>query len=204
MILTRRTLLCGALATLVCAPPAAAHTPFRQWVVYRKKHLLIGAHRGDDGGYATAKIVADYLAEHLPASSARVARAPAAHRLASLMATDQLDLAILSPEEAAAMAAGDGVFAAYGKLPLRLLVQLADGRLLVAHSRFRDDHAALVIEALTGSPLAPADIQGQPAPILPHPGHAQITAAADAPAAPWEDPRRQPDLWSDPITPLQR
>jgi len=43
----RRDVLIGlALAAASCAA-AGAHTPYGQWVVYRQKHLLIGAHRGD-------------------------------------------------------------------------------------------------------------------------------------------------------------
>jgi len=33
----------GAAAALLLS----GHTPYRQWVVYRKKHLLIGCHKAD-------------------------------------------------------------------------------------------------------------------------------------------------------------
>jgi len=52
--LTRRGLV-GAVAALAVAAPAHAHTPYRQWVVYRKRHLLVGCHRGDAPAYPRAK-----------------------------------------------------------------------------------------------------------------------------------------------------
>ena len=44
---TRRQVLRlgGALAAAVLL---SGHTPYGQWVVYRKKHLLIGCHKADE------------------------------------------------------------------------------------------------------------------------------------------------------------
>lgn len=185
-MLSRRGLLAGALA-VAGVGAARAHTPFRQWVVYRKKHLLIGCHRRDDEGYALAKSVAGELAARLPTSRARVARAPAPSRLASLLATDQLDVAVLDPATAAAMVRADGVFAAYGELPLRTLVVIQEGHALLAHARFPDDHASLVTDALQESPLAPASLQqGEPAAPW-HPGRHLPLAEAGNDALPADD-----------------
>ena len=126
---------------------AGAHTPYGQWVVYRKKHLLIGAHRADPPTYAEAKRLAALLAEHLPKSRSRVARAPTAGRLASLLGTDQLDVAVLSKADAVAMRDGQGQFAPYGKIPISLLAELGP-YVLVAHARFADRHAWLVSKTL--------------------------------------------------------
>ncbi len=52
------------------------HTPYGQWVVYRKKHLLIGCHKADPETYDLAKRVVALLDAHLPAAKSRVARAP--------------------------------------------------------------------------------------------------------------------------------
>ncbi len=155
--ITRRAALAGGLAALAGA--AAAHTPYRQWVVYRKTHLMIGAHRGDAAGYARAKAVAEHLAERLPASRARVARAPAASRLAGLLATGQLDIAVLDALTAQAMAVGADVFLAYGALELATLAMLPGGRVLAAHARFPERHGAQLAEALLGSDLAPLSEQ---------------------------------------------
>ncbi|MEM7695586.1 MAG: hypothetical protein AAF318_14120 [Pseudomonadota bacterium] len=153
-LLDRRAFLGAAVASLAAAG-AAAHTPYRQWVVYRRKHLLIGSHRKNLEGYEIAKAVAETLAKSLPTSKARVARAPAATRLASLLATDQLDLAVLTDAEMDGMAAGEGDFAPYGAIDLEPLTWLDGPHHLVAHARFKIEHALAVREALDAHFEAP-------------------------------------------------
>jgi len=157
--LVETALLCGG-ALLI-----AGHTPYGQWVVYRKKHLLIGCHRADLRTYQLAQEVVGVLEEHLPSARARIARAPTAGRLASLLATDQLETAILGAEDAAAMLAGSDGFAAYGPVPLRLIRPLAD-RLLLAHAGFPARHAWLVAAALAepdvATPTAAAGLPWHP------------------------------------------
>jgi hypothetical protein len=144
------------------------HTPYRQWVVYRRKHLLIGCHREDLRTYDLAQRTVLQLVQHLPSSRARVARAPNAGRLASLLGTEQMDVAVLSASDAHAMLSGAGGFEPYGPIGLSLLTPIAD-RLLVARADFPARHAWLVAGALIGTPLAPA-----PAPAADHgvPWHA--------------------------------
>ncbi|WP_108880120.1 hypothetical protein [Anderseniella sp. Alg231-50] len=126
---------------------AGAHTPYRQWVVYRKKHLLIGAHRADPTTYDLAKKLAAVLAHSLPKSRCRVARAPTAQRLASLIGTDQLDVAVLDTADAIAMQSGSGRFEPYGPISIRQLAGIG-GRLLVAHERLPARHAWLIAATL--------------------------------------------------------
>lgn len=169
--LTRRVFSLGAAAALVAAAgPSHAHTPYRSWKLYRQKHLLIGSHRGDPLTFVLAREVSEALGERLPAAQARVARAKGPSRIASLMATEQLEVAVLGPEAARAISEGEGVFAAYGALPLRMLVMLRESRMLVAHARFPDDHAALVSHALEGANATLSQATPR-APLLPwHPG----------------------------------
>ncbi|NIA71126.1 hypothetical protein HBA54_21230 [Pelagibius litoralis] len=155
----------GAGAALLLS----GHTPYGQWVVYRKKHLLIGCHKADPGAYDLAKQVVAQLDAHLPAAKSRVARAPHAGRLASLLATAQMDVATLSGSEAAAMQAGSGGFAPYGPVALRLLLPLGD-RLLIARADFPERHAWLVTAALAGTDLAPEIQTAQEAAVPWHPG----------------------------------
>ena len=145
------------------------HTPYGQWVVYRKKHLLIGCHRADPVTYDLAKRVVAVLAEHLPAAKSRVARAPDAARLASLLGTAQMEVATLSHADAAAMLSGTGRFKPYGAIPLRILTPV-DSRLLVARAEFPARHAWLVADALAGSELAPASQRPDDTSIPWHPG----------------------------------
>ncbi len=165
--MNRRTFL-WAPVLVALGQKAGAHTPFGQWVVYRKKHLLVGAHRADPLTYDLAKQVAAELAEHLPKSKSRVARAPTAGRLASLMGTDQLDVAVLSPQDAAGMISGTGRFEPYGKINLKLLAHLG-ARLLVVHERFPVRHAWLVTAALAEAKII-SQTSTPPAQIDWHPG----------------------------------
>ena len=158
-------LTAGAAAGLLLG----GHTPYGQWVVYRKKHLLIGCHKADPETYDLAKRVVALLAEHLPAAKSRVARAPEAGRLASLLGTAQMDVAILSDPDAAAMLQGSGRFKPYGAIALRALTPV-DGRLLIARADFPESHAWLVTGALAGTDLAPA-LESPVDPGIPwHPG----------------------------------
>lgn len=131
------------------------HTPYKQWVVYRRKHLLIGCHKTDPRTYDLAKLAEALLAEHLPAAQARIARAPDAGRLASLLSTGQLDIAILAAADAVAMSKGLGAFAPYGQTALRVLIPL-DDRVLIAQAGFPPRYAWLLTGALAGTDLAAA------------------------------------------------
>ena len=152
---TRRRWLQGA-AVAALYPLLGAHAPYRQWVVYRKKHLLIGCHRRNPRGYVLAKQVAAALAEELPAAQARVARAPRPERLASLLGTAQLDVALLSPSTAELMQAGAGPFKPYGPVALGLMGWVED-QILVARPAFRSDHAWLVTGALAHAEMLHAE-----------------------------------------------
>jgi hypothetical protein len=156
--------LAGALITLL-----GGHTPYGQWEVYRRKHLLIGCHRGDPRTYELAGQVVRLLDEHLPEASARVARAPSAGRIASLIGTDQMEVAVLDRAEASAMAEGSGAFAPYGAIGLRLLAPAGD-RLLLATDGFPNRHAWLVTGALLGTELAPLWVAWDDALLPWHPG----------------------------------
>ena len=127
----RRSLILGVTVGALAAPTASlspwnaqAHTLYGQWVVYRKKHLLIGCHRKDPLTFDLAKRIEAEFTHALPEAKARVARAPHPERLASLLGTDQLEIAVLAIAEAEAMAAGTGEFAPYGRQPLTLLADL--------------------------------------------------------------------------------
>ena len=143
---SRRTLLVGA-AGMLMAHAGRAHTPYRQWDVYRRKHLLIGTCRADPESYPLGKRLAAILAWSLPDSKARVTRAPDQMRLASLLTTGQLQLVLLQIGEAVALAGGDAPFAEFGPYPLRLVFEL-DGYALVCGDEFPPRHAWLVTWAL--------------------------------------------------------
>lgn len=165
--MNRRALIAGLFC--LAGTRAAAHTPYGQWVVYRKKHLLIGAHRAEPATYELAQQLVAVLAKHLPKAKSRIARAPTAGRLASLMGTDQLDVAVLSQADAVGMLKGAGDFSAYGQVALRVLARL-DTHLLVAHERFPARHAWLVAAALHAGGIVKEEAQSVDGDIPWHPG----------------------------------
>ena len=126
------------------------HTPYGQWTVYRKKHLLIGCHREDPDTYSLARDVVAVLVEHLPEAKARVARAPTPGRLVSLLGTGQMFFAVIAWQTLPEMIAGTGAFKPYGALPLRLIAPVGT-HALVAHGEVPARHAWLVASALSDS-----------------------------------------------------
>jgi hypothetical protein len=150
-----------------------AHTPYGQWTVYRRRNLFIVASRTDTPAVELAQALVKGLARELPESHARFTRATDPVRIASLLATGQLDVAIISQGEAASMHAGLGAFEGIGPIPLRLLAELGS-HLLVTVESFRERHAFLLAKAIEhlrpGLPLVAAS--SLPLPIPEHPGAA--------------------------------
>ena len=159
----------AAGAALFCT----AHTPYQQWVVYRRRVLLVGSSRDDPAGYDLGRRIAETLARHLPESRSRVSRAPSAQRLASLIATDQMDVAVLPQAAGRALAAGAPPYADFGAVPLSLLYGF-EHHLLVCRAEFPASHAYLVSRTLAetlaaepGAALSMADPEGA---LALHPG----------------------------------
>lgn len=165
--LSRRSFIGAFLAAALQPMSSSAHTPYKQWAVYRQKHLLVGCHKDDPETYELSKEIVALLETDLPTASARVARAPAATRLASLLATDQLNVAVLAPETAVAMQSGAGIFAAYGSIALGTLLPIGN-KVLVAHQRLHDNHAWQITKAL--QPMTTADVKTVSPPLAWHKG----------------------------------
>ncbi len=163
------------------------HTPYRQWVVYRKRHLMILASKRDPEGYAKCRGLAERLATAIPESRARPSRAANAERMASLLSTGQMDLAVVDAKTARDMVAGAGPSRGYGPIDLRLLQALEGDHLLVARAAFSEAHAYRVAEALG------AEDPGQGAPLPLHPGVAAFLSGAPAPAGPVPEPAEDED-----------
>ncbi len=128
------------------------HTPYGQWAVYRRKHLLIGCHRADAETYRLAKDVVAALETHLPTAAPRVARAPMAGRIASLIGTGQMEVAVLGWPDAVGMLRGASPFEPYGAVRLRLLAPIGS-RALVASADFPERHAWLVAHGVSDGGL---------------------------------------------------
>jgi hypothetical protein len=177
--LSRRAVVAGASCLLIGR--AAGHTPYRQWDVYRQKHLLIGTCRADPDSYPLGKSLVAILASAVPDSKARVTRAPDQMRLASLVTTGQLELILLKLDEAASLAAGREPFAEFGPYPLRLVFEV-EGYALVAGEEFAARHAWLVTGALAEHLPASKVLVASSEPELPmHEGSRSFLAGAPQP-----------------------
>ncbi len=160
------------------------HTPYRQWVVYRKRHLLVLASRQDPQAYALCRELAADLAAALPKSRARPSRAGSHERLASLLATGQMDVAVLSPAKVRELRAGQGAGRDAGTIDLRLLLELEQGYLLVARADYPERHAYRVGQALAGEGARRLPLLKGGLPL--HPGVEALIAGRPLPAPPPE------------------
>lgn len=117
----------------------SAHSPYRQWEVYRRTRLVIVASHGDEEAVRLGRRMAATLARHVPESRAMLSRARDGNDLFRLLASKQLDVALVEGGEAQAAASGALGAADGGAIPLRSLVQ-AGPYLLVC----RDDFPAAI------------------------------------------------------------
>ncbi len=171
----------------------SAHTPYGQWSVYRKRYLLILSNRADPPSHVLGKKVAALLAAELPASKARVSRAPHAERIASLISSKQMDVALMRPDAAAALRKGVPPFQDYGPVRLRTIAGLGE-YLLVCREDFAARHAYLIIQTLSANrpalqvALAPSRSAAQaPEPRIPlHEGTLAYVRGAPLPPEPPE------------------
>lgn len=155
--MTRRELLRGAVL-VGAAGLLAGHTPYRQWQVYRQSRLIIVVGAEDPAAFTAAEGLVAVLAAHLADSRPTVARARDTAEVVSLLASRQLDVALLDPEAAGAAAAGRGPYAGTGPVPLRALGRVGS-YLLVCREEVPADRAYQVTRTLAeqGAGLTAAD-----------------------------------------------
>jgi len=122
------------------------HSPYRQWQVYRKSRLIIVTSAAEPASYPLGEALATLLAQHLPESRALATRAGSSLDVVKLLASHQLDLAILTANDAREAYEGRGRFVSEGALPLRALAVLGS-YLFVC----REDFPRPTAEAIAGA-----------------------------------------------------
>jgi hypothetical protein len=162
-----RFALAAALLTLL-----SAHSPFRQWYVYRDTHLIVAAAATDRVAGDLADAFSARLREKLPEAQSVPADARDTQELISLLRTHQIKLVILNRRASRDALDGKGEFSQYGSTPVRLLA-LSRDHVLVSLDDLPDKIAARIAEALR-APDPPDPGGGSPADTLkaPIPLHA--------------------------------
>lgn len=124
-----------------------AHSPYRQWEVYRKARLVIVASFDEQEAVRLGRRLAATLARHIPQSRAMLARARDTNDLFRLLASKQLDMALVDEADAHAAASGAQGFADGGKIPLRSVAQIGP-YLLVCREEFPRANAYQIAETI--------------------------------------------------------
>lgn len=141
----RRDCLNGMGAVIALFP--LGHTPFPQWKVYRKLHLFIVVNREDAVAYDLGQAMAHTLADEIPESRAMVTRARDSLRLASLISTQQLDVALVPRSDLTAWREHQSPYDQLQPTGLKELFAVEE-YVLIARDDFRSEHAAWIRETL--------------------------------------------------------
>jgi hypothetical protein len=150
--MNRRNFLKGGMGA-VALVPVVGHTPFPQWKVYRKLHLFIVVNRQDPVACELGDDIALTLATELPESRALVTHARDGLRLASLISTQQLDVALVHRSELEAWQQGDSPYDQLEPVGLREIFSRND-YVLISREDFLPEHAAMVSQTLATHPAS--------------------------------------------------
>jgi hypothetical protein len=172
----RRRLL-GFGGAFAAAALLAGHTPYRQWKLYRQHHLLVFTSRDDPISDELGEKLAARLRDALPESRARVARAPNVERIASLLTTQQADVAVLARPLADALYRRAAPFEDFLPVALRVLADNATHQ-VVCRDDFKPLHAYLVASALTAGPDPVVMLPAADGSVPPHPGALAVASGA--------------------------
>jgi TRAP-type uncharacterized transport system substrate-binding protein len=104
----------------------SAHSPYRQWEVHRKTRLVLLVSATEKQSVLLGSMLAAIYVQHLPESRATMARARDNNDVVRLMASKQLDVALLRERDAYAALVGEGPYADSGAPRLRALAVLGD------------------------------------------------------------------------------
>jgi len=167
----------------------SGHSPYKQWYVYRAKHLIIVTSEADPKAFALADKIAKTIVAQMPESHAVAATAQTPVEISRLLRSHQLPIALLRESDAWAAYKGEGVFKREGPLPLRSLATFPP-YVLATLEDFPAQHAPRIAGALAAfksdGEVAVSQSSESRSSIPPHPGIAGDTQ--DPNLAPAESP----------------
>jgi TRAP-type uncharacterized transport system substrate-binding protein len=138
-----RLLGAGAAVSLL-----SGHSPYRQWDTYRKARLVLLVSAADEAAVRLAQALAALFANRLPKSRATYARARDTNDAIRLLASKQLDVALLRESDAHAALTGAEPFADNGGVALRTLGVFGE-HLFVCLEGVPEASAHMLAETLT-------------------------------------------------------
>jgi TRAP-type uncharacterized transport system substrate-binding protein len=141
----RSALRCAVAGGLWLA--LSGHSPYRQWDVYRKTRLVVLVSAAEQPSVILGSVLATIYGQQLPDSRATVARARDTNDLLRLIASRQLEVALLREPDAYAALAGEPPHADGGKVPLRALAVLGD-YVFVCREDLPNPSAYMLVEVL--------------------------------------------------------
>src|SRR5215208_397716 len=122
----RRRPVLRALGAAAAVLLLGGHSPYRQWEVFRKARLVLLVSAADALAVRLAQSLVGLYAQRLPESRATVARARDSNDLVRLVASKQLEIALLRENQAHAVLTGAEPFSDNGRVELRTLAALGD------------------------------------------------------------------------------
>ena len=130
----------------------SGHSPYRQWEVYRKTRLVLLTSAADPQSVQLGSALAKMYLQHLPESRATMARARDGNDLVRLLASRQLDIAVMREPDAHAALAGQAPYADSGGVRLRALAALGE-HLFVCREEVPNGSAYMLIVRGPSSPF---------------------------------------------------
>lgn len=123
------------------------HSPYRQWDAFRRSRLVLLVSATDETSVRLAQALVAIYASRLPQSRASYARARDTNDLVRLIASKQLELALLRESDAEAVFTGAEPFADNGSVALRTLAAFGE-HLFVCLADVPKAGAYMLVEAL--------------------------------------------------------
>jgi len=125
----------------------AGHSPYRQWQIHRKMRLVLLVSATDQQSVLLGAVLAALYQQGLPESRATTARARDNNDLVRLIASKQLDVALMREREAYAALVGQAPYADNGAVRLRALGVLGE-HVFVCRDDLPNGSAYMLTEAL--------------------------------------------------------